>query len=228
MPSDGLARRACALMAAVSVTLPGVASAQDQADAPSPVAAQERRLLMPPPPPPAFLTDSGTPFAKIEVSDDEAAKLKMPELAFAETPEDAANFDKYYYFHRSGVSYPDAYRDIVECDGYARGLQSGISYVEAPYPYTYTMAGAVGGMIGNAMAMAIFGSGEKRRLRRVNMRQCMNFKGYQRYGLKKDLWEAFHFEEGLSGMPDERRFDFLKRQALVAANATPAGKDLGL
>lgn len=215
MLSNALARRACGVAAAMSVMLPGIAAAQAQAQ------------LIAPAPPPVFLADGGSPFAKIEVSDDEVAKLEMPKLAFAETPEDAANFDKYYYFHRAGVSYSDAYRDVVECDGYARGLQSGISYVDAPYPYTYTMAGAVGGMIGNAMAAAIFGSGEKRRLRRVNMRQCMNFKGYQRYGLKKDLWEEFHFEEGLSGMPDSRRFDYLKRQALVAANATPAGKDLG-
>jgi len=213
MPSIGLARGACAMLFAVSMTLPGIAAAQEPV---VPVAE------------PAFLADSGSPFAKIEVSEDEAAKLEMPELAFEETPADAANFDKYYYFHRAGVSYADAYRDVVECDGYARGLQSGMSYTQVPYPYAGTLAGAAGGMIGNAMAMAIFGSGEKRRLRRVNMRQCMNFKGYQRYGLKKDLWEEFHFEEGLSGMPDERRFDYLKRQALVAANATPAGKDLGL
>lgn len=215
MPSDGLARGACAIAVAISLTFPGVAAAQEQAAV---ISAVE----------PAILADSVSPFASIEVSEDDAAKLEMPKLDFAETPEDAASFDKYYYFHRAGISYADAYRDVVECDGYARGLQSGIGYAQVPYPYAGTLAGAAGGAIGSAMAMAIFGSAEKRRLRRVNMRQCMNFKGYQRYGLKKELWEAFHFEEGLSGMPDERRFDYLKRQALVAANAKPAGKDLGL
>jgi hypothetical protein len=215
MPSDGLARGACAIVVAISLTFPGVAAAREQAATASAVE-------------PAILADSASPFARIEVNEDDAAKLEMPKLDFAETPEDTASFDKYYYFHRAGVSYADAYRDVVECDGYARGLQSGIGYTQVPYPYAGTLAGAAGGAIGSAMAMAIFGSAEKRRLRRVNMRQCMNFKGYQRYGLKKELWEAFHFEEGLSGMPDERRFDYLKRQALVAANARPAGKDLGL
>ena len=68
----------------------------------------------------------------------------------------------------------------------------------------------------------------KRRMRRVNMRSCMYYKGYQRHGLKKDLWEEFHFEEGLSDMPESRRFGFLKRQALVASSAKPEGKELGL
>lgn len=223
MPSRGLVRHACATLTAVAVILPGIAAAQEPV-----VTAQQPVATTAPAAAPAYLEDSGSPFGAVEVSDEDAAKLEMPKLTFDETPEDAANFDKYYYFHRAGVSYADAYRDVVECDGYARGLQSGMGYTQVPYPYAGTLAGAAGGMIGNAMAMAIFGSGEKRRLRRVNMRQCMNFKGYQRYGLRKDLWEEFHFEEGLSGMPDERRFDFLKRQALVAANATPAGKDLGL
>jgi hypothetical protein len=215
MPSDGLVRRACAALTAVSLTLPGITSAQELA-ATTPVVE------------PLFLADSGSPFGKVEFDEAEAVKLEMPKLAFSATPEDQASFDKYYYFHRVGVTYGDAYRDIVECDGYARGLASGIGYVEPPYPYAGTMAGAVGGAIGSAMAMMIFGSAEKRRLRRVNMRQCMHFKGYQRYGLKKDLWEEFHFEEGLSDMPESRRFGYLKRQALVAAMSTPEGKELGL
>ena len=213
MPSDGLAHRACAMLAVVSLTLPGIAVAQEQATA---VAEQ------------VFLQNSGSPFGKVEVADEDAAKLEMPKLVFAATPADEKDFDKYYYFTRAGVSYADAYRDIVECDGYARGLQSGVAYTQVPYPYAGTMAGAVGGAIGSAMAMAIFGSAEKRRMRRVNMRGCMYYKGYQRHGLKKDLWEEFHFEEGLSDMPESRRFDYLKRQALVASSVKPEGKELGL
>jgi hypothetical protein len=90
------------------------------------------------------------------------------------------------------------------------------------------MAGAVGGMIGNAMAMAIFGSAEKRRLRRVNMRKCMSFKGYERYGLSKELWEKFNFEEGLTGVKESDRMGFLRQQALVAARYKPTTKGLGL
>ncbi|MEG3180008.1 hypothetical protein [Sphingomonas sp. LT1P40] len=207
----GWARRACSLAVIASLTLPAIASAQDQAVAAAPV----------------YLED-GSPFGKVEVSNEDAAKLEMPKLAFAVTAVEEKDFDKYYYFHRTGVDYASAYLDIVECDGYARGLSSGVAYTQTPYPYAGTLAGAAGGVIANVMIAAIFGSAEKRRLRRVNMRQCMNFKGYQRYGLKKDLWEDFHFEEGLSGMEEKRRFDYLKRQALVASSAKPEGKELGL
>jgi hypothetical protein len=216
MPVDGLARHACAMLVVAALTLPGVASAQEATQATA-LAAD-----------PGFLTDSGSPFGKLDFDEAEAGTLEMPKLDFTATPEDQASFDKYYYFVRPGVSYGDAYRDIVECDGYARGLASGIGYTQTPYPYAGTLAGAAGGVIANVMIAAIFGSAEKRRLRRVNMRQCMNFKGYQRHGLKKDLWEAFHFEEGLSGMDEKRRFDYLKRQALVASSATPSGEELGL
>jgi hypothetical protein len=86
----------------------------------------------------------------------------------------------------------------------------------------------VGGAIGNAMAQAIFGSAEKRRLRRVNMRRCMHFKGYGRYGLPKDAWKEFHFEEGHGAEEETKRRGMLAQQAMVAASWTPKGKELGL
>jgi len=89
------------------------------------------------------------------------------------------------------------------------------------------MTGAVGGMIGNAIADAIVGSAERRRARRINMRQCMSFKGYERHGLSKALWQKFNFEEGLTGVSEEERQRLLKQQALVAATARPDTKELG-
>ncbi len=178
--------------------------------------------------PAAVLQDSASPFGMITLAEEDVAKVAMPELAFQATPEDEKSFDKYYYFNRPGTDFATAYADISECDGYARGLSSGITYQQAPYPYAGTMAGAVGGAIGNAMAMAIFGSAEKRRLRRVNMRKCMNFKGYERYGLSKELWEPFNFEEGLSSVSETDRQRYLMQQALVASSHTPTTKGLGL
>ncbi|MGH6781481.1 MAG: hypothetical protein ACREB5_05200 [Sphingomonadaceae bacterium] len=193
-------------------TLPGTAAAQEV------VAATGQQLL----------AENASPFGAIAVSNEEAAQVAMPKLAFTPNGEDAKDFDKYYYFHRADTDFATAYVDISECDGYARGLSSGIAYAQVPYPYTYTMAGAVGGAIGNVMVQAIFGSAEKRRLRRVNMRKCMYFKGYERYGLAKELWEEFNFEEGLSGVSEKDRQRFLKQQALVAASAQPEAKGLGL
>ncbi|MES2055702.1 MAG: hypothetical protein V4564_07190 [Pseudomonadota bacterium] len=178
-------------------------------------------------PPAHSLADSGSPFGAPSTTMGNATDVTMPELAFKGDGTEAADFDKYYAFHRADTDFATAYADIAECDGYARGLQSGIGYQQVPYPYAGTMAGAVGGAIGSAMAMAIFGSAEKRRLRRVNMRTCMNFKGYDRYGLPKGLWEKFNFEEGLSGVSEEKRQAYLKQQALVASSASLQGKVLG-
>lgn len=176
-----------------------------------------------------YLPDSATPFAPPPaLTDAERAAVVMPALAYREGPEDAKTFDKYYYFHRADTDFATAYADIVECDGYARGLQSGIGYMQTPYPYAGTMAGALGGAIGNALAAAIFGSAEKRRLRRINMRTCMHYKGYSRYGLPKSTWEPFNFEEGLSGVSQAERDKLLRQQALVAASGTTQGRELGL
>ncbi|MEG3085779.1 hypothetical protein [Sphingomonas sp. PB4P5] len=175
-----------------------------------------------------YLADSTSPFGPPSAELSDTTGVTMPVLAFTSDGTEAADFDKYYVFRRADVDFATAYADIAECDGYARGLQSGIGYTQTPYPYAGTMAGAVGGAIGNVMAMMIFGSAEKRRLRRVNMRTCMHFKGYQRYGLPKDLWDKFNFEEGLSGVSEEKRQAYLKQQALVASSATLQGKELGL
>jgi len=169
----------------------------------------------------------GSPFGTLADPGD-PAKVTMPALAFKDDGTMAADFDKYYAFRRADTDFRTAYADIAECDGYARGLQSGVGYVQTPYPYAGTMAGAVGGALGSVMASMIFGSGEKRRMRRVNMRTCMNFKGYDRYGLSKDVWDAFNFEEGLSGVSEDKRQVYLKQQALVASSGTLQGKALGL
>lgn len=171
---------------------------------------------------------AAAPFTLPSVANEDAAGIKMPELAFKPGPNDTGNYDKYFYFHRADTDYATAFADIAECDGYARGLQSGDHYVDTPYIYQGTLGGALGSAIGNAIAAAIFGSAEKRRLRRMNLRSCMHFKGYGRYGLSKDLWTEFNFEEGLSGVTEAVRLERLKRQALVASAAKPQGEELGL
>jgi hypothetical protein len=170
---------------------------------------------------------SASPFTIAAVSNDEAKGLEMPDLAFTPTAEDPSNYDKYYFFHRKDTDFATAYADVSECDGYARGIVSTYRYQDAPYPYAGTMAGVAGGLIANAMMAAIFVPAEKRRMRRVNMRQCMSFKGYDRYGLSKDKWEPFNFEEGVGKEKDAVRIKALKLQALVASAATPKGEVLG-
>jgi len=155
------------------------------------------------------------------------ASVEAPRIAGVTSAADEVDFDKYFYFHRAETTFDQALADIRECDGYARGLASPYGYQETPYPYAGTMAGAVGGAIGNLLVAAIFGSAELRKARRSNMRRCMNYKGYDRYGLNKDVWQGFNFEEGLSSVKEDERQRKLAIQAKVASLIQPDGKVLG-
>ena len=129
----------------------------------------------------------------------DVAAIQVPSLDGKAEPGEGDDYDKYYYFHRNETGFKEALADLRDCDGLARGLSRPYSnYTPVPYPYQGTMAGAIGGAIGNMLAVAIFGSAQVRALRRVNMRRCMSFKGYQRYGLAKDIWKEFNFEESFT------------------------------
>jgi len=160
-----------------------------------------------------------------EFSETEIAAIQMPELAFEYDKVKAKDFEKYFYFHRPETSFDQAFADISECDSLGSGINfyagandAAIAGAMAQYGL---LAGAVGGLIGGLMADAIFGSAERRKLKRINIRQCMFYKGYDRYGLKKDLWQEFHFEEGLSRENADKREAALLQQALVASGPKP-------
>ena len=181
------------------------------------VCAQPALAAPPPPPPP--------PPSSLPVPD--PGKVELPNLSAPTTAEDAADFDKYFYFHRADTSFEQALTDIRECDALARGLASPFGWQSAPYPYTNTLAGVGGELIANALISAIFGSAELRKARRTNIRRCMNYKGYDRYGLNKDVWQQFNFEEGFSEMKEDKRQQLLAKQAKAASLVAPAGKVLG-
>lgn len=157
----------------------------------------------------------------------DVASIQVPSLDYCPDPAIEKDFDKYYYFHRAGTGFRTALDDLRYCDGLARGLANPYGNAQVPYAYVGTMAGALGGALGNMMASAIFGSAQVRALRRINMRRCMNFKGYQRYGLPKDIWETFNFEEGFSQLEDGKRQVFLMQQAKVASGEQPKTEALG-
>jgi hypothetical protein len=198
--------------------------------APPPLWAQEapEPEAAPPASPPA--TDDGTVETIAMPSADEKIDvdaITLPALDYSPNPDAAKDFDKYYHFHRAGTDFRTALADIRDCDGLSRGLSSPYGNSQVPYPYAGTIAGAAGGIIGNLMVAAIFGSAQKRAARRVNMRRCMFFKGYQRYGLPKDVWQKFNFEEGLSSVEENKRQVYLMQQAKVASGPAPQAEALG-
>jgi len=181
-------------------------------------------------PAPTAISGGKTPDLVGDIPD--PALLRMPVLSFVPSPEIEADYAKYFYFHRANTSFAEAYADIRECDALSsgsniyRGADSGaMGGVMAQYG---PLAGGLGGAIGSAIADAIFGSAARREQRRTNMRNCMGFKGYQRFGISGELWKAFNFEEGLGRKQEGVRDDALALQALVAAGPEPTTKELGL
>ena len=55
----------------------------------------------------------------------------------------------------------------------------------------------------------------------------MNYKGYDRYALPKDVWSKFNFEEGLTSVKEVDRQRMLALQAKAASGERPRGKVLG-
>jgi hypothetical protein len=183
-----------------------------------PLAAQEASeapAAQAEPPAPEPAAPSSGPATAIDPS-----TVPFPELAFQPDEEAIRNYVKYFYFHRENNDFATAHADLLECDAYARGFAS-LPSVNVYVPYGGVVGGALGGAIGSAMADAIWGSAQRRQLRRINMRTCMTFKGYRTYGLPKSLWEEFNFEEGLSSVEEGRRAQLLQVQARVASGPTP-------
>ena len=164
--------------------------------------------------PPAY-----APLAKLPTVD--PASVPMPVLVFSPTAADRDDYAKYFYFHRAETDFETAFADVRECDRYARGP----SYSMGSLPvYNYGMVGAVGGAIGGAVADAIFGSAQRRKMRRAILKTCMGYKEYEVYGLSRDLWTKFNFEEGNSSPPEDKRLTMLQMQAKVAAGPVPTGE----
>jgi hypothetical protein len=153
--------------------------------------------------------------------------LHMPQLAFTATPDDEAEYDKYFYFHRANTTFAQAWADIRECDDLASG-NAGYSAGTVATPGMGILTGAIAGALAGALAAKIAGSAEYRKTHRINMRNCMGFKQYQRFGLSQSLWSKFNFEEGAGRRREDERNTDLALQALVASGPTPTAKELGL
>lgn len=153
----------------------------------------------------------------------EIEAVEMPDLAYEPDPEIEADFEKYFFFHREDTSFDQAFADIAECDALAHG----ITKYGSDWPPTASQRNRdLGPVLGSMTALtnpfdAIFGSEQRRWIRRYNIRTCMFYKGYDRYGLEKTLWQAFHFEEGFSRENARDRYAALLKQARVASGPKP-------
>lgn len=186
------------------------------------------------------VTQAGSPATtdpSTEVPD--PTSVTMPDLGDKPLAGADGAFDKYYFFHRDDVSFASALADLRECDDFARGAVT-VSRLSGPvaiYGNSVFPRADGSGETGSNVSFRgpsvtalgdAFLSADARKARRINMRRCMHYKGYQRFGIDKTLWQKFNFEEGYSSIAEADRQYMLAQQAKVASTPGIARGDLGL
>ncbi len=140
-------------------------------------------------------------------------------LAYRPAADDT--FARHFFFHRPGVPLEEARADLAECRDYAADAMLWPREPKSLPPDPKTLPPNVsGGPLGPVAGGLVFGlveGGERAKIAAANMRKCMGFKGYDRYGLPDALWKQLN-----AGTPEEA----LLRQARLASGGAPSGRKL--
>ena len=135
------------------------------------------------------------PAIRAAAADAPGPATAAPNLDVAQSPGDGARYDEYFYFHKSDVAYTQALADIQECDSYSHEIEpmtnvpdfvpmGGYANPEATSQKALVNAWFMWGPIGMGIvagAMEDMRSG----IQHTNLRRCMQWHGYQRYGTSK-------------------------------------------
>lgn len=129
----------------------------------------------------------------VAVAPPDPAALVLPSLDGSD-PSVAREGWKYFYFHKEGATYEQAYGDFAECYRFmpSSSVTSGklpmfVPWVErqgaraAPNTNSY-------GLVGIAIAAIIDGP-LTRRSRQSRLRRCLEPRGYVRYPIAKESWQ---------------------------------------
>lgn len=156
-----------------------------------------------------------------------ALNMTAVDLVFEADPKHTEEFHKYFFFHKDGVSFDQARDEIGECNVYQTGPAGAegetflivprfVSLSETqsykPYVYNSNDGGVVGAIIGDIISASILKKNKAQRWRR-----CMEFKGYDRYGLSKDLWKT------ISKVGDDQ---YIQIHANIASGPKPQAEKL--
>lgn len=151
------------------------------------------------------------------------AEVELPDLSSASDPKSAKEGWKYFYFHKEGVSYEQAYADLSDC---YRFMPSGGDMFGEPLPlYVDWEATPEGnaryrpnpyGIVGDVILSLLSGTMDRRRWQ-SRMRFCLEPRGYVRFPLDKDAWQALLDEHSAKG---------IAMQAKAAAEPRPNANEV--
>ncbi len=144
----------------------------------------------------------------------------LPDLSSTNDPAVADEGWKYFFFHKQGTTYADAYADFAECYHFLPGAGVKIPYflpMFVPWGEKTTAAvkpvtGGQYGLVGIAI-MAMVPDPAERRSRQSRLRRCLEPRGYVRYPLSKDSWEE---------LVDDYSFRSIAMQAKAATGPHPS------
>jgi hypothetical protein len=158
-------------------------------------------------------------FAQQEQALPDPAGVALPDLTAPTDAKVIKNGWKYFYFHKAGVSYGEAFADFADCYRHIRGLGgSNLLPLFAPWRevpgsapvQSSNMYGLVGLGIGALVAGPI-----ERRHYQARLRRCLEPRGYLRFPLPEKVWES---------LIDDYSDRSIAMQAKAASTPTPASQ----
>jgi hypothetical protein len=146
----------------------------------------------------ATVTQAPTEQITVQISSilPDPVAINVPDLSSARDAKTVKNGWKYFVFHKAGVSYEEAYADFAECYAFLPTFAGGgelplfIPWGQSETPDTEELKNNGGnfGLVGMAIGALIDGP-LRRRAYQSRMRRCMEPRGYDRYGIDKDVWQ---------------------------------------
>jgi len=120
------------------------------------------------------------------------ATLELPDLTPSRDPKVIEAGWKYFYFHKAGVSYAEAYEDFSECYRYLPVAGANpLLPMFAPWRESpgveYVASSSNFGLIGMGIAALVAGP-INRRAQQAPLRRCLETRGYVRYPLTEAVW----------------------------------------
>jgi hypothetical protein len=145
------------------------------------------------------------------------ASIATPDVTPSSDPKIRENGYKFYYFHRSDVSFEEAYQDLRECrthlvSGGPAALPGFIPWGEQHQREKVEGTPLVGGLVVGAIAAVVIPK-MIRGQQSNKMRRCMGTRGYDRYAIPEETWNLLN--EG-----DEQQL--IQLQAKLASGPKPA------
>jgi len=152
----------------------------------------------------------------------DVAKIKLPNLSFTANARIAAGYDRFFYFHREGVDFATAYADLAECDALASAPIRRSNDAGRYSAGDFWGMSTLGGPLWHSLQVTSRTRAERVRLHSVNMRNCMRFKGYRRYGLPEAIWKQFNLDANdIRSSTPAKLVEYRQKRAKLASGPLP-------